>query len=492
MRFSDQATLRSVRIPELFDLSFRSEHYNVMTDIHWHRTVALVAGVLTVVSYLSGAAEGGIGMGPRSGAHRQNASVPYVAGVPQARRTASPSSQYKSPSRQPSYERTYERPATTVDLPTYIPPIATPALPVTPATPVNTSELESLAEKIRRVRELYVSKRLNSRDHDCWEIMHAVIGYGVDTEIQREAPGGSLVNGAGWLCFNGSCQNYRMLYVENGRIMARQGVGVQGHYGQFLAILAQSYMPLTYPMQVDGRDFTVNDLLESEKYTCQTGMELTFKLIAVSHYSQDLNETWRNQFGQEWSVEKLVKEEIAAPIRGAACGGTHRLMGLAYAVRKRELLNQPIDGEFARAKKYLEDYHRYTLALQNRDGSFSTEWFRGPGSRPDLGRRLQTTGHILEWLVFSLPKEELTSPKVVQAVNYLATIMLSNMDRTWEIGPLGHAIHALGIYDERQFRASQANRETLATRAKGKSDAVDTVTPTGAKVDVSTSETLDD
>ncbi len=320
------------------------------------------------------------------------------------------------------------------------------------------AELEALRNKVRRALTAYYPRKLNSREHNCWEMMHALIGYGMHTEIYRGGSLGDPVNAAQWLCQNGTCNTQRLLYVENNRIQAKQGVGVQGHFGQFLAILAQSRIGLSYSMRVDGQDFTVADLLESEKLGCQTNMELTFKLIAIAHYSETLDETWKNSLGQDWSVSRLLKEEIAAPIRGAACGGTHRLMGLAYAVRKRELLEEPIEGEFKRARKYLDDYHRYTLALQNSDGSFSTEWFRGPGARNDIDRRLQTTGHILEWLAFSLPYEELSQPKVVKAVNYLASIMLNDPSRGWEIGPTGHAIHALMIYEERMFQGGDPLR----------------------------------
>jgi hypothetical protein len=128
-------------------------------------------------------------------------------------------------------------------------------------------------------------------------------------------------------------------------------------------------------------------------------------------------------------------------------------MGLAYAVRKREHSGLPVDGEFARARKYLDDYHRYTLTkLQNADGSFSTEWFKAPGAREDLGRRIQTTGHILEWLSYSLPEDTLTNPRVVKAVEYLSGVLRNGKDRQWEIGPLGHALHSLAIYDSRVFK----------------------------------------
>src|SRR5262249_58545401 len=133
--------------------------------------------------------------------------------------------------------------------------------------------------------------------------------------------------------------------------------------------------------------------IETEKLGCQANTELTFKLIALSHYL-DSDATWRSHTGQEWSISRLIQEEIKQPIRGAACGGTHRLMGLSYAVRKRQQKGGEIDGQYLRAQKYVSDYHQYTLSLQNPDGSFSTEWFTGRGNRQDLARRCQTTGHI--------------------------------------------------------------------------------------------------
>ena len=38
------------------------------------------------------------------------------------------------------------------------------------------------------------------------------------------------------------------------------------------------------PMHIGGKDFTVADFIDEEKLTCQSGTELTFKLIALQHY----------------------------------------------------------------------------------------------------------------------------------------------------------------------------------------------------------------
>ncbi len=181
------------------------------------------------------------------------------------------------------------------------------------------------------------------------------------------------------------------------------------------------------------------------------GEELTFKLIALSHYL-DPDATWTTPDGKQWSIERLVREELKAPVRGAACGGTHRLMGYSYALKKRAQRGKPITGDFKRAQTYLRDYHRYTFGLQNPDGSFSTAWFERKASDPSIDRRIKTSGHILEWITFSLTDEELRDPRMVKAVDYLATLMLANPRHTWEMGPLGHALHGLLLYDARVFK----------------------------------------
>jgi hypothetical protein len=329
--------------------------------------------------------------------------------------------------------------------------VETHAMPPEPVLPELTSELAALRDEVRRVLAWYFGRPLNTRDHNPWEVMHGIVAYGVDTEVRIRGPSGESANAVGWLCSGRPCRNERLLAVENGRPAARKGPAVQGHHGQFLAILAQSRVARDYAFQLDGRSFTIEDLVESEKLGCQSGMELTFKLISLAYYLES-DAMWSNRDGEEWSISRLIREEIKAPIKGAACGGTHRLMGLAYAVRMRELEGQPVDGQFARAQTYLGDFHDYTFGMQNPDGSFSTEWFVRRGARPDLNRRLQTTGHILEWLAYSVPAETLSDERMVRAIDYLVSALWENRDRQWEIGPLGHGLHALVIYDYRLFK----------------------------------------
>ncbi|HEY2826962.1 MAG TPA: hypothetical protein VGJ04_05120 [Pirellulales bacterium] len=345
-----------------------------------------------------------------------------------------------------------------------------------PLTP-NQAELGA---KIRRALAMYEPKHLNARDNSSWEVMHGLIAFGPRTEIFRDGPGGTTVNAMGWLCWGARCQGAPLIVLENEHPHALYGVGLEGHDGQYLAMLAQWRVRPESPMHIGGKDFNVGDLIEEEKVTCQSGTELTFKLIALAHYLPSDAE-WTSRNGEKWNIPKLIKAEIQSPINGATCGGSHRLLGIANAVKERTKRNEPIDGQWARAAKYISDYQRYTLgALQNADGSFSTEWFNYAADRPgNIDRKLQTTGHMLEFLVWSLPTDQLRDPRVIRAVDFLSGELLANPDRAWSVGPLGHALHALVIYHERLYNepALPSVPQTAAVPLKTKAPTISDLSP---------------
>ncbi len=348
--------------------------------------------------------------------------------------------------------------APTVAAPQGIPTRRAPQLESAPeaAKTQLSAEMLALRSRVRKALNMYYARRLNTRDHDAWETMHAMIAYGNRTDILKDGPRGERVNAISWLLDGNRCKGQPLLAVNDGHLVARVGVNVQGHAGQLLGMLAQWQVPADYDFAVQGHPFTVADLIQAEQADCEADTELTFKLIALSYYLPD-NASWYSQDGQKWTVERLIQEEIKQPIRGAACGGTHRLFGLSSAYIMRQRNGGAIDGEFARAKKYVTDYHRYALNVsQNPEGSFSTDWFARPANKPDLDRHLQTSGHTLEWLAFSLPQEQLTDPHMLKAVNYLAGILVDNPQRPWAIGPLGHSIHALVMFDQRVFGDDQS------------------------------------
>lgn len=402
---------------------------------------------------------------------------PAATNAPAAAESAESPSKDSSADTAPANDAANTQPRPAASAPTKTAPMANapasiapsakaPATDITPVTelPPLSRQMVSLKNRVRTVLKGYYRKALNSRENDPWEAMHGMLAYGVHSRIHDGGPNGQLITSVGWLCYNKPCKGQTLLYVTpSGGLRAKYGVGLQGHLGQFLAMLAQCRVSPNYPIHVGDHEFTVNDLIEAEKKTCYPKSELTFKLIALQHYA-DLNDKWVNDQGVEWDFSRLISEELAQPIRGAACGGTHRLSGLSLVVKARLRRGEPLDGEYQKASDFVKKYQQYAFRLQNRDGSLSTSWFRGTGDEDDINRRIKTTGHILEWLCYSLNDDQLREPQTVRAVTYLANLMYSKYDNEWEVGPRSHATHALLLYDQRVFRPYDKEGEMASYR----------------------------
>ena len=305
-----------------------------------------------------------------------------------------------------------------------------------------------LANRLQRTEAclaFYLNNPESTSVRSPWAVMHALLAFGGEYEMVH---GQGRVNAIGWMCHNGTCRTQRMFTPTTVGFKPNVGDGVQGHEGQFLAILAQSNVPLNYPIQIGSSKFTVEDLVRYEMATCKEKSELTFKLIGLSYYL-DSNKQWRANDGKIWSIPKLIQEELSQPIIGAACGGVHRLMGFSFSVRQRQLQGLQLNGQYARAAKFVKEYIDYTWQLQNPDGSFSTSWYEGRANEPNEERKVQTTGHMLEWLMYTLSDEEIKSPRVAKSIDFLLSKILDKRDHKWPIGPRGHATRAVALYHAR-------------------------------------------
>jgi hypothetical protein len=298
-----------------------------------------------------------------------------------------------------------------------------------------------------------------------WSIMHGVLAYGQNSLVVSQ---GKRISAVDYLCQNGVGNDRRLLMLNQDKLAVAVGAGFQGHEGQLLAILAQVQTPIDHPISVHDKSFTVRDLIEYEKATCRAGTELTFKLIGLSVYLAS-DEVWKDSTGQGWDISRLMYEEMNQPINGAACGGTHRLMGLSYAVEMRRARGEPIDGQWKRAETFLTSYQNQALtSLQNPDGGFSTEFFEGRSQNADPIRQIYSTGHCLEWLAISLSDEQLVSPAVTRMVDRLLSLLEGEYRPRQElngndVGPKGHALRALRLYELRVF-GEASNHLALAAQ----------------------------
>jgi hypothetical protein len=328
---------------------------------------------------------------------------------------------------------------------------------VAKAKPTLNPELAAIRDQVRGVLTAQQKQPFNTRQNSATEIQAVCLAFGCNSEVSLEGPDGRRFNGVTCLCWNYPCNGFEMLGFDGKHIAARIGYGYQEHPGEFLATLAVSRVPDDYPIRVGKAVRKVADLVEAEKLGCRSGGDASLKLIGLSYYVSDPE--WKNDLGETWSLGRMIDEELAQPIVTAPEGGTNRLMALSYAVSRRAKQGQPLEGQFRRAQKYVNDFHDYALRMQNADGSWGPYFLATRAQSPDAASQLRTTGRLLEWLAMSLPEQKLTDPRMINAVECVTRLVGSQRYQwntsslsTQEIVSLGHALHGLAIYDQRAFK----------------------------------------
>lgn len=307
-----------------------------------------------------------------------------------------------------------------------------------------------LQPAMRSCMNYYLARPEKAAGRSNWGLLHSVMVYGIDTKV---IVGPKTYSAIAWIAGNNVSRGQRIMQGKSGKLTARSGVGLQGHQAQLLAVLALTGVQKDYPLYADGKRFSVEDLVHAEAAACKSGEELTFSLIGLSHYLST-EESWTADDGETWDFERLIREELSQPVVGAACGGTHRLMGFAHALRMRRAEGLPITGQWARAQQFMDDFEEYAYRLQNRDGSMSTNWFEGRQDNRKMDRKVQTTGHIVEWLLTITPDDQLQDPRLVRSIQYLISAMHNQRSNDWAIGPKGHALRSIALYHERVFASA--------------------------------------
>lgn len=307
-------------------------------------------------------------------------------------------------------------------------------------------------QRISRVLQNYHANPINADRLRPWSILHGVLAYGQDSLISTK---GNEISAVDYLCANGIGHDRKLMTFDSSGLAVAVGIGFQGHEGQLLAILAQVKTPLDHPLQVQDQTLTLRDLVEFEKLSCRPNTELTFKLIGLLNYVNS-DEEWTDSTGSKWNLSRLIFEELKQPINGAACGGIHRLMGLSYAVETRKSRNEPVDGQWKRAEAFVESHLQKVFRLQNPDGGFSTEFFEGKSNSQDRIRQIYSTGHVMEWLSIAMSDEQLERPEVGRMLDFLLDLLEKEYRPQSElngndVGPKGHALRALRLYELRVF-----------------------------------------
>jgi hypothetical protein len=227
----------------------------------------------------------------------------------------------------------------------------------------------------------------------------------------------------------------------------------QGHQDQFVAEMVQWGVKPERKFKVAGNDYTFMDFIRHTKAraSAKANQELEWAILIIGqHFGTDI--TWKNAAGETVHFEDLVRKELGKSLDNAACGGTHRLFGLSWVYHLHLQKGGQTTGVWQEVADKLDEHKRLARKLQNRSsGLFSTNFFKEAGDAPDTQLRMNTSGHIFEWLALALTDKELKEPWVTDAANALATMFLDIQGAPMEGGTLYHAVHGLLIYYSRLY-----------------------------------------
>lgn len=285
-----------------------------------------------------------------------------------------------------------------------------------------------------------------------WTIFHGILGLGPGVTLKDPATG-QVVNALDHITSGGELRGLRFLQTPWGLDvqMGPTMVG-QGHQDQFTAEMTQWSMPATRPFRVDGRDFSFMDFVRYSQMNARTtaNQELSWTIIQVGQH-MGLDVSWTNRFNEKLHFDDMLRYELDQSIEKAACGGTHRLFGLSWCYHLHLIRGGKAEGLYKAIAEKTAKYRDRAREVQNSDGSFSTSYFSERAHIPDKVRRINTTGHILEWLAFALTDDELVQPWVQDATNALCLQILELQGMPIESGSLYHAVHGLMIYYARVY-----------------------------------------
>ena len=329
-------------------------------------------------------------------------------------------------------------------------PAGSPPQPLPPdaaatAQPISDPLLDQVDEAIRMNGQRF----LTANYHSPWQIFHGILAYHQDFQVKL---GDQQISAIEWIAtaqprFDN--QPLLMLSQHGAKFHPyTRPYAFEGHPGQSLALLSESHLPIDYQLMVEGKPMTLGAVLQNTMMEVNSREETTWVLWALINYFK-VDAQWTNQWGQQWSIEALVQNEVNAHTPTRPCGGNHNLYVLSRARDKYLATGRPLRGVWFEADQKIRQYIELARSMQNPDGSFSSNFYKGPGFEYDMNKRFNTTGHTMEFLSVGLPDNRLNEPWVRNAVNLLSRELIQHRKAPVDCGPLYHSLNALRIYRDR-------------------------------------------
>lgn len=327
--------------------------------------------------------------------------------------------------------------------------LAQTSLPtLAPAVPAATQGLlDPLNELVNQAIETTSHRFLDADVHTPWQIIHGLLALRQDYVIKSN---GRPVNAIDWISHGATFRSAPWFEAtkDGGRAHPYNGTPYEfeGHVNQFLAVIAMSNLPLDHKFEASGGQIvTMQQMVDHAQKNVSSREEITWTLWFLSQYV-DQDEEWMNNDNEPWSMERLVRMQVKASPYDAPCGGTHGMFALAYARNSYAKKHGELRGAWLEADQKLQRYLGASQRMQNRDGSFATNWFKSTGYSENFNERIQYSGHMLEWILVSIPKSRYQEQWIMTGVQTLCYDLIRNAHEPSECGPLYHALHALVLY----------------------------------------------
>jgi hypothetical protein len=328
---------------------------------------------------------------------------------------------------------------------------------------------EDLPQLINDAVSITSRRYLTADVHTPWQIMHGLLALRDKYKIKVD---GEKVSALNWLTERRFYKGQPIIEhtAHGGRFHTfTEPYAFEGHPNQFLAISTMSELSVDFAFKTTaGGQVTIQDMINNAKADVNDREEITWTLWALSRYLP-VDSEWFSADGEPWSIERLVQIQTYANPVDAACGGTHGLFALSLARNSYLATGKPLRGIWLEADQKIKRFVAKSKSLQNEDGTFSTEYFKGPGKSADFGKRIATSGHILEFLMVAAQDDQLQQEWMQKAVFAIANDLVENRKSAADCGPLYHALHALVLY--RQRAGIDPTEAAMAQRSPGKTEA---------------------
>ena len=223
--------------------------------------------------------------------------------------------------------------------------------PDQPSPKADQRPTDPLLAQVHEAIDITTRRYLSAEVHTPWQIMHGLLALRDSYQIKQNGKKGSALDWvAGGATYRGDHWFEKTRYGGRAHPYS-QAYAFEGHPNQMLAILAMCEVPLDRELKAaNNQTITVRDIVQHAQKEVATGEEITWTLWALSHYLPP-GARWESKWGETWSVERLVRMQIREQVTSAACGGTHGLFALSYALNAYIQTKQPLRGIWLAAAK---------------------------------------------------------------------------------------------------------------------------------------------